>query len=63
MTASIYIKKTKNYKRLITFTTFAGSGIMVLMAAQLLVVPKAFLTIIIVGMLGFAIIPIIPNSY
>ena len=61
--SSIFIKRTRNYKLLITATTFAGTGIMILLVCQLFIIPNAFITIAIVGCLGFVVIPVIPNSY
>jgi drug/metabolite transporter (DMT)-like permease len=60
---SIFIKKTRKYKMMITVTTFASMGILALMTFQLLIVPVDFLTLIIVCFVGFFVVPVVPASY
>jgi MFS family permease len=61
--ASIFIKRTGRYKMLITVTTFAATGMLAVMVLQLLIVPLAGITMIIVAAVGFFVVPVVPISY
>lgn len=61
--SSVFIKKTKNYGLLIKVLTFSASGGLVLMLLQLFTLPKAGITIIILGVIGFFVVPVVPITY
>ena len=61
--SSIYIKKTRNYKRMITFTTFTACGFLLILTLQLFIIPAPGLTMIIVALIGFNVVPIVPATY
>lgn len=61
--SSLFIKKTKNYSLLIRILTFSASAGLIIMLLQLYTLPKAGITIIIVGLVGFFVVPIVPTTY
>ena len=61
--SSVFIKKTKNYGLLIRVLTFSAAGGLILMLLQLFIVPKAGITIIILGIVGFFVVPVVPITY
>lgn len=60
---SIFIKRTRQYKVLLTVTTFAACGALTVMILQLLIIPVPGLTAIIVAVVGFFVVPVVPTSY
>jgi FLVCR family feline leukemia virus subgroup C receptor-related protein len=60
---SIFIKKTGKYKLLITITTFTASGMLAVMVFQLLILPAAGLTMLVVAVIGLFVVPVVPASY
>jgi preprotein translocase subunit Sss1 len=61
--SSLFIKRTRNYKFLLTVLTFTTTGTLILFALQLYILPTAALSIIVVGVIGFFVVPVIPTSY
>jgi hypothetical protein len=61
--SSLYIRKTKNYSSLVKVLTFSASGGLIVMLLQLYTFPKAGITIIIVGLVGFVVVPMVPTTY
>lgn len=60
---SIFIKRTRQYKILLTVATFAACGALTVMILQLLIIPVPGLTAIIVAVVGFFVVPVVPTSY
>ncbi len=61
--SSLFIKRTKNYSLLIRILTFSASGGLILMLLQMYILPKAAITVIIVGLIGFFVVPMVPTTY
>ena len=60
---SIFLKRTRRYKVLITVTTFSAAGMLTVMIFQLLILPVPALTMLIVAVIGFFVVPVVPTSY
>lgn len=60
---SIFIKRTRQYKILITVTTFAACGTLIALILQLFIIPVPGITIVIVAVIGFFVVPVVPTSY
>lgn len=63
VTSSIFLKKTRRYKFVITLLTFASTGMLALLGLQSFLLPYEALTVIVVGVIGFFVVPIVPASY
>lgn len=61
--SSIFIKKTRKYKMMITVTTFSATAFLLLMTMELLIAPVDFITLIITAFVGFFVVPVVPASY
>lgn len=61
--SSIFIKKTKKYKMMITVATFSATAFLLLMTMELLIAPVDFITLIITAFVGFFVVPVVPASY
>ncbi len=60
---SIFLKRTRQYKILVTITTFASCGALIAMMLQLVIIPVPGITAIIVAVIGFFVVPVVPTSY
>lgn len=61
--SSIYIKRTRNYKKMITFTSFTACALLLALTIQLFIIPLSGITMIIVALIGFNVVPIVPATY
>ena len=61
--SSIFIKRTKKYKILITIATFSSSGALTLLIVFLFVFKSEGLMLICSGLVGFFVVPIVSTSY
>jgi len=61
--SSLYLKRTRKYKKVITICTIGATSTMLLLIIQLHILPHPFFTSSVVAMLGFFVTPIVPISY
>lgn len=61
--SSVYIKRTRNYRKLIKILTLATSLLMTVFTLQCFILPSPPLTVFLVAFLGLFVVPIVPITY